>query len=121
MGANQTSLTSAVHDVAAMLEQEGNVRAVFGPPTKLETRTIIPVASVSLGGGGGGMATLGAAIEGLRRRLGVASSSRSPEAKGEPGQTFVGGGGGGLDVRPVGFICEEDGHVVFRPIDSGKR
>jgi uncharacterized spore protein YtfJ len=125
MSSSQETLTAAVHDIAEMIEHEGSVRAVFGPPTKLETRTIIPVASVALGGGGGGMGSLGAAIDGLRRRFlgGVTSnwlSAAAPKPREEPGRTFVGGGGGGLDVRPVGFICEEDGRVVFRRIDTGE-
>jgi uncharacterized spore protein YtfJ len=87
-----------VKQVAETLEREGNARAVFGEPVKLETKTVIPVACVQLGGGGGGM------------RPGAA-------ARGKLAQLMLGGGGGGgFLVYPVGFIHEEHGEVVFTPI-----
>jgi uncharacterized spore protein YtfJ len=106
-------IASVVHDVAAILEQEGNVRVVFGSPVKLDTRTIIPVATVALGGGGGGIGRLGPTVDVLRRWF----------AKGvhvSPKTRIGGGGGWGIDVRPVGFLSEEEGRVVFTRIDDGK-
>jgi uncharacterized spore protein YtfJ len=32
---------------------------------------------------------------------------------------FGGGGGMGIEVRPAGFLAEEDGRVVFTRIDDG--
>lgn len=86
-----------LRQVAETLEKEGNARTVFGEPVKLDTKTIIPVALVQFGGGGGGV------------------SPRGKEGD-APAQGFGAGGGGGFAVQPVGFIHEEDGAVVFTPI-----
>lgn len=103
-------LALVARDLAAMVEREGNVRAVFGEPMKLESRVVIPVASVAMGGGGGGLRALGAAVDIVRRWL------RRGNTHVAPSRTFLGGGGGGIDVRPVGFLSEQDGRVVFTPI-----
>ena len=88
-----------VKQVTETIQKEGNAKAVFGEPTKLDTHVVIPVASIviSVGGGGGG-------------------ASRKPVAE---IARFFGGGGGGVDVvaSPVGFIHERDGAVVFTRID----
>jgi uncharacterized spore protein YtfJ len=108
------SLASVAHEVATMLEEEANVRAVFGAPMKLDTRVVIPVARVSCGGGVGGVTALGAAVETIRRFF------QRKDAHVTPSRTFVGGGGGGIDVRPVGYLCEEEGRVVFVRIDDAR-
>ena len=102
---------SIVHDVTTVLRQEGNVDVVFGKPVKLDTCTIIPVATVSLGGGGGGLLRLGPTVDVIRRWIRRSVS---------PGSRIGGGGGWGIDVRPVGFLSEVGGHVVFTSIDDGK-
>jgi uncharacterized spore protein YtfJ len=107
-------LAAVVHEITTTIEREGNVRAIFGEPMKLETRTVIPVARIAMGAGGGGVRSLGAAIDTVRRWL-------SPKrVHAEPSRTLAGGGGGGLDVHPVGFLCEENGRVVFTRIDDGR-
>ncbi len=80
-----------VEEVAAALERDGSVRAVFGEAVKLEHHTIVPVAVVTGGGGAGG-------------------------TQGEYETSFSGGMGLGLNVRPVGFIHETAQGVVFTPI-----
>ena len=91
-----------VKQVADTIQKEANARAVFGDPAKLDTRIVIPVASVhiSLSGGGGG-------------------GSRRPRA--EFARLF-GGGTGELSVSatPVGFIHEKNGEVVFTRIEKPK-
>ena len=111
---DSSDLASVVHEAAAALEREGNVRAVFGEPMKLDTRTVIPVATVAMGGGAGGLRAFGAAVEKVQRLL------SGNDVHVHPGRTIFGGGGGGIDIRPVGFLCEEDGRVVFTRIDDGK-
>jgi len=82
--------------IAETFEKEGNVRAVFAEPVKLETKTVIPVAAISLGGGAGGM---------------------GPVTESKVARAILGGGGGAaIQVQPVGFIHERDGEVVFTPI-----
>jgi uncharacterized spore protein YtfJ len=102
------------HEVATALEREGNVRAVFGEPMKLETRVMVPVATVAMGGGGGGVRALGVAVDTVRRWLIPRPVHVSPT------RTSGVGVGGGLDVRPVGFIWEDSGRIVFTPIDDLK-
>jgi len=109
-----TDLSTVVHEAIAALEAEGNVRAVFGEPVKLETRTVIPVATVALGGGGGGVRTLGSAIDIVRRWTSRKDTARAPAP------VLAGGAGGGLEVRPAGFIWEEAGKVVFTRIEGGR-
>ena len=91
-----------VKQVAETIQKEANARAVFAEPMKLDTHIVVPVASVvvSVGGGGGG-------------------GSRQPDVK---LPRIFGGGGGGINVvsKPVGFIHEKDGQVVFTYIESEK-
>ncbi len=107
-----TQLATVVRDVTTALEREANVRAVFGEPIRLETKTVIPVATIGLGGGGGGVRSLGAAVESVRRWISPKTVHTAPS------RTLAGGGGAGFNVRPVGFLHEEDGRVVFTPIDD---
>ncbi|MBK7864702.1 MAG: hypothetical protein IPJ65_40100 [Archangiaceae bacterium] len=86
-----------VREVAQAVEHEGNARAVFGAPVKLDSKTVIPVAAVRFGGGGGGMHP---------------DAGNSTLAK----ALFSGGAGGAFDVHPVGFIHERDGQVLYTPI-----
>ena len=81
-----------IREVAKAIADEADVRAVFGDPLKLEGQAIIPVATIRIHFSGG--------IGGMGRMLGR-------------------GGGANLDVKakPVGFICEEGGKAVFRPIE----
>ena len=109
---HNADVASIVHEIASTLEREGNVRTVFGEPLKLDTRTVVPVASVSIGAGGGGARVLGAAVDTLRRWL-----WRRPVHV-EPGRSLVGGGGAGIQIQPMGFLCEENGRVVFTRIDQ---
>ena len=83
-----------VKEVTQMLEKEGNSKAVFGDLVKLESHSIVPVAVIEVAGAGAG-------------------------AGGQPAKpgAFIGGGGGmGFKIRPVGFIQERHGEVVFSPI-----
>ncbi len=63
------------------LEASAHVKTVFGEPVKTETRTIVPVAKVAYGFGGG-------------------------PAKGDPesGPIETAGGGGGVVAAPIGVI-----------------
>jgi uncharacterized spore protein YtfJ len=94
------------------LEAEGNVKAIFGQPIRLENHTVIPVAAVEIAiGAGGGVGhgpnlppSIQAAIQLAKKIL--------------PGGWGAGGGGGrSVRIRPVGFIYEKDG-VAFVPIET---
>lgn len=94
-------ISGIVHDLADTIQKEGNARAVYGEPVKLDEHTIVPVAVVTVTVGGGG---------------GAGHGPGGGKAKEEPGGF---GGGGTMTVKsiPVGFIHEKDGDVVFHAID----
>lgn len=89
-----------VGDVAETIQKEANVRAIFGEPTQIDERKVVPVGrvTVSISGGAG---------------------TGAGESKGEERGNGVGGGGGAVNVTvtPVGFIAEGPEGVVFTPID----
>jgi uncharacterized spore protein YtfJ len=80
--------------LAEKLGSKASVSAVFGEPVDREGITIIPVARVALGFGGG------------------ADSGRGQSEIAEGG----GGGGGGAAADPAGYIEIKDGNAVFKPI-----
>jgi len=79
--------------LAEKLGSKASVSAVFGEPVARAGITIIPVARVGFGFGGG-----------LGR-----GGRQSEIAQG-------GGGGGGASAAPVGYIEIKDGNAVFKPI-----
>jgi uncharacterized spore protein YtfJ len=94
-----TSIEDIAQQVAETIQKEANVRAVFGEPQTIDTKTVIPVAKVTVNGGAGG---------------GGAS------AGGEQKRRFVplgGGGGLSIEVTPLGFICEKGDEVVFNSLE----
>lgn len=82
-----------VEGLAERLAGRASVSSVFGDPVTAGDVTVIPVARVALGVGGGGGRDRGAAKAG----------------------DAVGSGGGVL-ARPVGFIEIRAGHARFVPI-----
>ncbi|WP_405592713.1 spore germination protein GerW family protein [Streptomyces sp. NBC_01092] len=69
------------------------VAAVYGKPVTVDGVTVIPVAKVSFGFGGGA----GRAVEAGRTGDG-------------------GGGGGGAEARPLGYIEMRGGVATYKPI-----
>jgi uncharacterized spore protein YtfJ len=89
-----------MRELADRIERTANVRAVFGEPLGGGEEMVIPVARVSVRGGGGG------------------GSDESAEA-GEAGRRGRGRGlGFGLNVAttPVGYIKQTSNGAVFVPI-----
>jgi uncharacterized spore protein YtfJ len=80
-------------------------RAILAPENPL-----IPVATIEIGAGGGGGFGQGIAINAVRGAIATAKKL-VPTGRG------AGGGGGlGIKVRPVGYLSEENGRVVFTAI-----
>jgi uncharacterized spore protein YtfJ len=71
------------------VQLHASARQVYGEPVERDGTTVIPVARVQWGFGGGGI-------------------GRGPAERG--------GGGGGARAYPVGFIQLRDGVAEFRPI-----
>jgi len=80
---------SFVERIADIIQVHANAKQVYGEPVERDGATIIPVARVQWGFGGGG--------------LGQGASER-------------GGGGGGVRATPAGYIEVRDGASQFRPI-----
>ncbi|HVT58424.1 MAG TPA: spore germination protein GerW family protein [Thermoanaerobaculia bacterium] len=92
--------------LAHLFREAVGVRAVFGEPVSAHGRTVIPVARIAFGGGGG------TGPSGARSVAGAADKSSRPGAY---------GGGGGVVAAPVGFL-EIDGECTrFVRFDEGKR
>jgi uncharacterized spore protein YtfJ len=80
------------------LGSKATVKAVFGEPIQAAGKTIIPVAKVSYGFGGG----FGA------------GRPRNPEETGRP-KSEGGGGGGGVRAFPAGALEITPGNTRFIP------
>jgi len=91
---------SAAHASVTLLERladklggRASVTAVYGEPVTADGVTVIPVAKVAFGFGGGAGREVGA-------------------TKGAEG----GGGGGGAEAKPLGYIEIRDGTATYKPI-----
>lgn len=108
------SIDETMKEVVRTLEHEVGVKAVFGEPVKLDNHTVVPVAMVGLGGGGG----LGRA---LLDRLGRKAEKPEKSAAGNGDGRGAAAGALALGVRPIGFIHESGDEVIFTPIPTRGR
>lgn len=88
----QASVT-LLERLAEKLGGRASVTAVYGEPVTAEGVTVVPVAKVAYGFGGG----TGRTVEGAKAGDG-------------------GGGGGGVEAKPIGYIEIRDGVSTYRPI-----
>ncbi|GAA3782041.1 spore germination protein GerW family protein [Streptomyces chiangmaiensis] len=91
---------TAAHASVTLLERladklgaRASVSTVYGEPITQDGITVIPVARVGFGFGGG-----------AGREVGTVKTAEG------------GGGGGGAEARPLGFIEIKDGTAVYKPI-----
>jgi len=90
-----------VNGLAGRIGLHANAAAVFGEPVQEAGITVIPVAKVRWGFGGG-------------------SGTDASGKDGSPGVDHGSGGGGGIMASPVGFIeISEDGAYFHRVKDLG--
>ncbi len=89
------------------MRSSGKAETVFGPPRKENGRTIIPVARVAYGFGGG----YGTAAA-QKGRPGAKQRGKNASTNGESGL----GGGGGLRIIPAGLFEVSDEGARFRPV-----
>jgi uncharacterized spore protein YtfJ len=96
----------ALRELVSSATEAANVKRVFGQPIEREGMTVIPVASVR-GGFGGGEAEAVAA---------------RPVKGGETEAKPAGwGGGGGWSATPVGVYVIKDGELSWQPaVDSNR-
>ena len=84
-------MSDLVERLAQQVQVNANAKQVYGEPVERDGTTIIPVAKVQWGFGGGGI-------------------GRGPVERG--------GGGGGARAYPTGFIELRNGKAEFRPIED---
>lgn len=82
---------SFLERMADQLQLHASAKQVYGEPVERDGTTIIPVAKVQWGFGGGGL-------------------GRGPAERG--------GGGGGARAYPTGYIELRGGKAEFRPIED---
>ena len=100
------------------LQDSANARAVFGDPVEREGKTVIPVARVALGFGGGFGS--GPADGSNGEEAGEELTVTVDEIGEGPGGSGAGGGGGAM-ARPVGALEITDHDTRFVPIGSDRR
>jgi uncharacterized spore protein YtfJ len=102
-----------VERIAERVGARASVRAVFGDPIERDGITIIPVARVRWGFGGGagnGPIAVGPGLDG------EGAPAREAGDGSQPGSGS--GGGGGAAADPVGYIEIGPEGATFRPITS---
>jgi uncharacterized spore protein YtfJ len=87
--------TDVLQKIGETLGSTATVKSVFGDPIKVNDKTVVPVAKVAYGFGGG----FGAGKDGSR-----------PDRQGEGG-----GGGGGVRALPAGALEITDSTTRFVP------
>ena len=106
------SIDGFVERMAERIGGKASVRAVFGDPIERDGITIIPVAKVRWGFGGGagrGPIAMGPGIDG--------QDASDYSLSDDPRQSGAGtGGGGGVTADPIGYLEIGPDGATFRPI-----
>lgn len=105
------SIDGFVERMAERIGGKASVRAVFGDPIERDGITVIPVAKVRWGFGGGagrGPIAMGPGIEGQAATGGPTEDSSLSGAGS--------GGGGGVTADPIGYLEIGPDGANFRPI-----
>jgi uncharacterized spore protein YtfJ len=122
--AASSSIDGFVERMAERVGAKASVRAVFGDPIEQGGITVIPVARVRWGFGGGAGRGPIAVGPGAAEAATEAATDGATEAT-TPGLTFDEGisgsgtgGGGGVTADPIGYIEIGPDGATFRPIVS---
>jgi uncharacterized spore protein YtfJ len=105
------SIDGFVERMAERIGGKASVRAVFGDPIERDGITVIPVAKVRWGFGGGagrGPIAMGPGIEGQAPEVSLSEDMRQSGAGS--------GGGGGVTADPIGYLEIGPDGANFRPI-----
>ena len=95
-------------DLMEEIPEKAAVKAVFGPPTQVGEKTVIPIGRVAYGFG-------------LGFGQGTAATRPSPETPESAEDGSGGGGGGGLSVQPLAVLEVTPEATTLKPIvDEGK-
>ena len=92
--------------IAERLHSSSSIHTIYGDPIEAQGKTLIPVAKVSYGFGGGAVGT----------------NSLDRADKQPSGNTVEGGGGGGgVRMVPLGMVEVTPQQTRFLPFGSGRR
>ena len=105
------TLQNIFNSITERLQTTATVKAVYGEPVVAEGKTIIPVARVRFGFGAGYGAGFGESEMGREGVPDHVAYSKNGE----------GGGGGAVDIRPIGFIEITAGETRFVSIEGRGR
>jgi len=100
-----------VEKIATLLGQNASVKNVYGEPIVTQDKTIIPVAQIAFGFGGGFGQKL---KKNTRKPAAGAEKEPPPEGKGA-------GGGGGMYARPKGVYEVTANGTRFIPANNMKQ
>ena len=103
------TIGDVLNSITQRLQATAHVQTIFGEPIVAQGKTIIPVAQVKYGfGGGGGNQRPASGPEG--------SANGDAGSGGEAGQASSGMGGGGIAVKPLGVVevsAEKTRYISF--------
>ena len=92
--------------VTERIQSAATVKTVYGEPVYAEGKTIIPVARVRYAFGAGGASD---------------GDEANPDENETPQEEIAGGGGGAVEVTPVGFIEVTAGDARYVSFDERRR
>ncbi len=101
-----------VSQLGDSISRRANVGTVFGEPVNRGAVTVIPVARVAWGFGGGSGGSRPDGTVGTDADPGASTSRPRRWGMARRGD----GGGGGARLQPVGYILVRDSDAEFRPI-----
>ncbi len=115
-------------EINSQIQNNANVRVVFGEPIDRGSLTIIPVAKVLVSGGGGSGS--GGAICIPTGKFNISQAQFQPdivhntptnEKKDVPSSGFSKGIGLSIETYPLGYIEIKDDHAKFKPIEDATK
>jgi uncharacterized spore protein YtfJ len=106
--ATESTIGESFRGIIEAIRDHAGVETAFGEPIEREGRTVIPVARVAYGFGGG---------------FGEGAEVEADEEVDEPAEVggSGGGGGGGAMTRPLGAIEVTDHETRFVPLGNRRR
>jgi uncharacterized spore protein YtfJ len=106
--ATESSIGESFRGIIEAIRDHAGVETAFGEPIEREGRTVIPVARVAYGFGGG---------------FGEGAEVEADEEGDDPAEVggSGGGGGGGAMTRPLGAIEVTDHETRFVPLGDRRR
>ncbi len=100
------SMRDVIKSIRDQIHDTASVKNVYGDPIVAQGKTVIPVAQVKYGFGGGG---------------GQEGEPSNPENDGQTSRGRIGGGGGGALVKAMGVVEITDDGTRYIPFGQGRR